>query len=135
MELKKCRLCGSVYRAEDYDSYRICRSCKHRLDDIYGRVHEYLRDNEDKNFDIYELGEAMDISTADIQALVDLGYLERDLKTYGARGMTDREKLAAEFGSELTKMKKAPVSYGATIYSRDKNHSEHKYLYDKQKKK
>jgi len=134
MELKKCRLCGNVYRANDSDSYRICRACKHRLDDLYGRVHEYLRDNEDEDFDIYELGEAMGISTADIQALVDLGYLERDLKTYGGRGATDREKLAEAFSNELTKMKKAPVSYGATIYGRDKNNGERKYLFDKQKK-
>ncbi|MBR1486093.1 MAG: hypothetical protein IJ597_02425 [Synergistaceae bacterium] len=76
----------------------------------------------------------MDINTAEIQALVDLGYLERDLKTYGSRGNTDREKLAAAFNNELTKIKKAPVSYGASIYGRGKDNSERKYLYDKQKK-
>ncbi|MBR2207991.1 MAG: hypothetical protein IJ859_04185 [Synergistaceae bacterium] len=135
MELVRCRLCGNL-RANGSDHYRICRNCRHRLDDIYGRVHEYLRDNEDDDFDIYRLGEAMDIDTADIQALVDLGYLERDLKTYGSRKATDREKLAAEFSGELQKMKKTPTSYGGSVYSRgrEKDNGERHYLYDKQKK-
>ena len=136
MELKRCRLCGNVYRANDSDTFRICRNCKHRLDDIYGRVHEYLRDNEDEDFDIYKLGEAMDIDAADIQALVDLGYLERDLKTYGGRGTTDREKLAAEFNDQLAKMKKAPVSYGGERYARSnkpKDDGERHYVFDTQK--
>ena len=118
MELKKCRLCGNVYRANDSDSYRICRPCRHSLEDIYGRVHEYMRDNEDEDFDIYKLGEAMNIDTAYIQALVDLGYLERDLKTYGNRQETDREKLAAAFSNEITKIKKAPITYGGIKYAR-----------------
>ena len=137
MELKRCRLCGNVYRANDYDNYRICKPCKHRLDEIYGRVHEYMRDNEDENFDIYKLGEAMDINTADIQALVDLGYLERDLKTYAGQKTTDREKLAAAFSNELAKIKKAPVSYGGEKYARTnkpKDNDERHYLYDRQKK-
>ena len=138
MELTRCRLCGNVYRANDSDTYRICRPCKHRLDDIYGRVHEYMRDNEDENFDIYKLGEAMDINTADIQALVDLGYLERDLKTYGSSRTTDREKLAAQFNNELAKMKKAPISYGGDRYARGnktKDDSARRYLYDYEKQK
>ena len=138
MELTRCRLCGNVYRANDSDTYRICRPCKHRLDDIYGRVHEYMRDNEDENFDIYKLGEAMDINTADIQALVDLGYLERDLKTYGSSRTTDREKLAAQFNNELAKMKKAPISYGGDRYARGnkaKDDGVRRYLYDYEKQK
>lgn len=115
--MKRCRLCGNLYRSFSENDKRICKRCRHRLEDIYGRVHEYLRDNEDEDFDIYKLGEAMDISTADIQALVDLGYLERDLKTYGNKA-TEREKLAAEFNDELEKMKKAPVTYGGEKYAR-----------------
>ena len=134
MELLRCRLCGNVYRSLSEADHRVCKPCRHRLEDIYGRVHEYLRDNEDEDFDIYKLGEAMDISTADIQALVDLGYLERDLKTYGNKGTTNREKLAAEFNNELSKMKKeTTTTYGGTIYAREKESDSRHYVYDTQK--
>jgi len=135
MALFRCRLCGELKESGSMPPrHKICKSCRHRLDDLYGRVHEYMRDNEDEKFDIYELGEAMDISTADIQALVDLGYIERDLQTYGQGRTTDRERLAAEFNEELKKIKQTPTSYGGTIYSRDKSDDRH-YLFDKQKKK
>ena len=137
MELVRCRLCGNVYRSLSEADHRVCTPCRHRLEDLYGRVHEYLRDNEDEYFDIYKLAEAMDISTADIQALVDLGYLERDLQTYGRGRTTEREKLLNEFNNELSKMKKTPASYGGTIYARDKGkkYDTRHYVYDTQKNK
>ena len=117
-------------------SQRICRNCLQRLEELYGRVHEYMRDNEDEEFDIYTLADAMEISTADVQALVDLGYIERDLQTYGKNKKGTREELAEKFNGEVAKMKRTPTTYGGVIYARDKEkkkNDERQYVFDSQK--
>ncbi len=135
MGLVKCRLCGMLYESGGR-SQRICRNCLQRLEELYGRVHEYMRDNEDEEFDIYTLADAMEISTADVQALVDLGYIERDLQTYGKNKKGTREELAEKFNGELAKMKRTPTTYGGVIYARDKEkkkNDERQYVFDSQK--
>ena len=93
-----------------------------------------MRDNEDEDFDIYTLAEAMEITTQEVQALVELGYIERDLQTYGKKKKSDRQKLAEEFSGELEKMKKEGITtYGGIVYSRDNDEDERQYVFDSQK--
>ena len=94
-----------------------------------------MRDNEDEDFDIYNLADAMDISTADVQALVDLGYIERDLQTYSKNKRGSREALAAKLNNELEKMKRTLTTYGGVVYARDKEKKSEarQYVYDSQK--
>ena len=134
MGLVRCRFCGMLYES-NAPRYKICGNCRKRLDKLYEHVHEYMRDNEDENFDIYNLAEEMGIGTADVQALVDLGYIERDLQTYSRKKTSLREELLDEFNNELDKMRKGNVTtYGGTIYSRDKaKHENRQYVYDSQK--
>ena len=133
MALVKCRLCGMLYDTIIEPRHKICANCIQRLDELYGRVHEYMRDNDDENFDIYKLSDTMDIDTADVQALVDLGYIERDLQTYSKTRKGPRGELAEKFNDELEKMRQNKVTtYGGVIYSRGKN-KENKYVYDSQK--
>ena len=131
MALIKCRLCGMLFNSE---RRKYCPNCVRKLDALYGRVHEYMRDNEDEDFDIYTLAEAMEITTQEVQALVELGYIERDLQTYGKKKKSDRQKLAEEFSGELEKMKKEGITtYGGIVYSRDNDEDERQYVFDSQK--
>ncbi|MBQ7215991.1 MAG: hypothetical protein IJS39_08390 [Synergistaceae bacterium] len=124
MPLTKCRLCGKIYTDGGRDN--VCPICLRRLGDLYAEVHEYMRDNEDEEFDVYKLAEAMEVSTVDIQALVDLGYLERDLGLYGTRE-TERKKLAQAFTAELDKMHRNKLTtYGGDIYSRASEYDTHR---------
>ena len=116
MPLTKCRLCGMLFTNGGRNN--ICPLCIRRLDELYGSVHEYMRDHEDETFDIYTLSEAMDANIADIQALVDLGYIERDLGLYGKRE-TQRSKLANSLSREIDKMNRNKLTtYGGEIYAR-----------------
>ena len=116
MPLMKCRLCGRVFTSGGRNN--VCPMCIKRLEELYGFVHEYMRDHEDEEFDAYKLSEAMEANLADIQALVDLGYIERDIGLYGTRE-TARSKLANAFSSELDKMERnKPTTYGGDIYAR-----------------
>ena len=114
MPLIECRLCGRVFTHGGRKN--VCPRCLRRLGDLYAEVHEYMRDNEDEDFDINKLAEGMGISTIDIQALIDLGYLARDLKDEEE----DRRKLAQAISAEMEKigLRHKLTTYGGDIYSR-----------------
>ena len=136
MALVKCKLCGTLYNQSSTNGHRICRNCMRRLEELYGHVHEYMRDNDEENFDIYTLADAMDISTADVQALVDLGYIERDLQTYSKNKKGNRQQLAEKLNNELDKMRKESVTtYGGVVYAREKRNEDdsRQYVYDSQR--
>ena len=136
MPLTECRLCRRIYNG--FEGLRVCGNCIRRLEEIYGRVHEYMRDNQEKDFDLETLADDMEISPVDIQALVDLGYIERDLQTYSRDKKGSRQKLAEALHAEAEKLKRNITTYGGVIYSRDNQHKkddDRQYVYDSQKRK
>lgn len=135
MALVECKLCRRIYNG--FEGQRICANCIRRLEEIYGHVHEYMRDNQDKNFDLETLADEMDISPVDIQALVDLGYIERDLQTYSRDKKGTRQKLAEAINAEAEKLKRNITTYGGILYARDshKKDENRQYVYDSQKRK
>ena len=133
MALIECRLCRRIYNG--IEGQRICGNCIRRLEEIYGHVHEYMRDNQDKNFDLETLADEMDISPVDIQALVDLGYIERDLQTYSRDKKGSRQKLAEALSAEAEKLKRNITTYGGILYEREprtKKDDERQYVFDRQ---
>ena len=136
MALIECKLCRRIYNG--FEGQRICANCIRRLEEIYGHVHEYMRDNQDKNFDLETLADEMDISPVDIQALVDLGYIERDLQTYSRDKKGSRQKLAEAINAEAEKLKRNITTYGGVLYARDSHHKKddnRQYVFDGQKRK
>ena len=132
MALVECKHCRRIYNG--YEGQRICPDCTRKLEEIYGHVHEYMRDNQDRNFDLETLADEMDISPVDIQALVDLGYIERDLQTYSRDKKGSRQKLAEAIGAEADKLKRNMSAYSG-VYSRTKREDKRQYIYDIQHKK
>ena len=116
MDLLQCRLCRGLYTGGGRD--HVCPKCIRRLEELYSHVHEYMRDHEEEDFDIHKLSEQIEANPVDIQALVDLGYIERDIGLYGKR-KTKRSRLAEKFNDELVKMQgNKPIFYGGKIYER-----------------
>ncbi len=136
MALTECRLCKKLYNG--FEGQRICGNCVRRLEDIYGHVHEYMRDNQNRDFDLDTLADEMNISPLEIQALVDLGYIERDLQTYSRDKKGTRQKLAEAINAEVEKLKRNITTYGGVLYSResrDKKDESRQYVFDIQRKK
>ena len=133
MALIECKLCRRIYNG--FEGQKICGDCIRRLESIYGHVHEYMRDNQDKNFDLDTLADEMDISPIDIQALVDLGYIERDMQTYSRDKKGSRQKLAEAINAEAEKLKRNITTYGGVLYERDarnKKSDNRQYVFDGQ---
>ncbi len=133
MALIECKLCRRIYNG--FEGQKICGDCIRRLESIYGHVHEYMRDNQDKNFDLDTLADEMDISPIDIQALVDLGYIERDMQTYSRDKKGSRQKLAEAINAEAEKLRRNITTYGGVLYERDarnKKDEGRQYVFDSQ---
>lgn len=135
MPLTECKMCRRVYNG--FEGQKICSLCRQRLENIYGRVHEFMRDNQNRDFDLDTLADEMDISPVDIQALVDLGYIERDMQTYSRDKKGTRQKLAEAINAEAEKLKRNITTYGGELFARTerKKDSNRQYAYDFQRKK
>ena len=99
-----------------------------------------MRDNQNRDFDLDTLADDMDISPVDIQALVDLGYIERDMQTYSREKKGSRQKLAEAINAEAEKLKRNITTYGGVVYERDprqklRRDDSRQYVFDIQKKK
>ena len=121
MPLLSCRLCGKVFSSA---GGRTCTMCLAQLDNLYPRVREYLRDNPKIGFNIETLSEEMNEDVRYIQALVDMGYLDRDAGKYVSEEALNRQKLAKELEGSLKQMRDSAinvhdpktVSYGQQRY-------------------
>ena len=127
MEITGCKLCGRIVNAE---GTKICRNCMHRLERVYSKVHNHMRDNPDETFDIEKLSEDLDVNPADIQMLIELGYIDREIQINSERERARRE-LAGALANELENMKKKVTSYGGAKYARGSD-SSRQYVYDVQ---
>ncbi len=118
MSLIACKSCGKVFDSET-SKRDFCIDCLRRLENIYSKIHEFIKNSSEKNFEIDYLSEAVDVDPKDIQKLIELGYIERDIQTYG-RDLSDRQKLALEFEQAIEKLneKIRITTYGGKIYKR-----------------
>ena len=128
MDITECKLCGRLVKDE---WPRICRNCLHKLDEEYSDIHNHMRDNPYETFDIEKLSEDLDINPADIQMLIELGYIDREIER-NSKLKEARRQLAGAFSDELEDMKKKKVtSYGGAKYARGSD-SSRQYVYDVQ---
>ena len=84
-----------------------------------------MRNNPKAHFNVETLAKELDVDIRDVQALVDMGYLDRDLdRSLLTSEDQDRQKLAREFEKSLGDMKaanadrasKSSVTYGQELY-------------------
>lgn len=125
MLLKSCKLCGKVFNYEG-GPIKVCLDCFIRIEDVYTRSHEYLRDNDDEKLDFVQLSEAIGADPRDVQELIEMGWLDRDLTLYNKRNKIKRN-LNFENSSPLKsfhanndndKKRHKQTSYGGEIYQR-----------------
>ena len=122
MPLLACKICGKVFTSS---GGRTCPTCHARFDALYPRVREYMRDNPKLGFSVDTLADALEVDVRDIQSLVELGYLDRDVATRADPETLRRQKLAEEFEKSLKQIKgsasqqsaaKSAASYGQQRY-------------------
>lgn len=118
MSLGRCRLCGKLYDTSK-GSRSLCPACLTRLENMYTGVHDYLRTHSLKSLDVRVLAGELNMRPQDIQLLMDMGFLERDIQTY-SNLHTERQELAKKFNSAIDRMKvlQKLSSYGGEIYRR-----------------
>ncbi|MBQ4470164.1 MAG: hypothetical protein IJR35_02655 [Synergistaceae bacterium] len=122
--LKSCKLCGRAFNSEGLN---VCLTCFRRLEEVYTHAHDYLRDNTDEKFDMVQLADLIGADPRDIQELLEMGWLDRDIELYLKKNNKNngvihspRQIMARKFGDELDKMKMKTkqTMYGGEIYQR-----------------
>ena len=118
MSLTACKSCGKIFDSQ-ISKRDFCIDCLRRLENLYNRIHKFIKNSKEKNFDIDYLSDELEIDAKDIQELIELGYIERDIQTY-SRDLSDRQKLALEFEQAVEKLneKMRITTYGGKIYKR-----------------
>ena len=76
MDLITCKLCGRLFSAA---RGKICITCLDEVDSMYPKVREYLRDHSQESFNLERISEDMGFDIRYVQALLELGYLDRGL--------------------------------------------------------
>ncbi len=97
MSLKPCKICGRLY-----DSVRgkFCAQCLQEIDEFYPKVREFIRDHRNTRFSVDSLSEEMGVDIIRIQALVDLGYLDRDVPGISS-GIDEERKKREELAQRI----------------------------------
>ena len=120
--LSKCKLCGKIFDPFAVPGRKgICLACYWRLEEVYSKVHEYIRSSkENVSFDPEVLAEETQTDPEDVDLLLKLGYLERDIQTWGSN-ISERGVLAGKFRSAMERMKaeRKLTTYGGKFYSRE----------------
>ena len=120
MPLVSCRRCGKAFIGIDKGRGNLCTDCYRHLESVYGRAHEYLRDHPNERFDVHKLSYDCDLNSYDVQILVEIGWLERDIQTYTSSAEA-RKQQAEAFQREVDRLKEKNQlrTYGGQIYARD----------------
>ena len=82
-QLSTCKLCGKLFDGHAPAIRKgLCAECIASLAGKYSRIHEYIRSSKDEiSFDPEYLSKMTDVSLEDIELLISMGYLERDMQT------------------------------------------------------
>ena len=116
-----CKLCGKIFDPAYVPVDKgICSDCLEKLEAMYSKVHDFIRDHkEDARFEPAYLAKMTGISLGNIKLLISMGYLERDMQTWSSTPSA-RAVLAKEFEHELEVMAERYklVTYGGKIYTR-----------------
>lgn len=73
--LARCARCGCAFATI---GSRICPECFEWLDEVYGKVRTFLRDNGWRRFTPAQAAEILDVPVSDIHTLVRIGHLDLD---------------------------------------------------------
>jgi hypothetical protein len=90
VNLVTCKLCGRLFSAT---RGKICVTCLDEIDDLYPKVREFLRDHSKEKYNVEQIANGMDLDIRYVQALVELGYLDRGV---GADPEAEEEKRRKE---------------------------------------
>jgi hypothetical protein len=114
--MAECKLCGKPFITA---GPTICPACLKRLDNVYKKALDYLRDHPHERLNAKELAEVIDEDLADVRALIELGWIERDISTEPINEEIDKKRhLLKAFEKELSALQGQSRKYSSYSYER-----------------
>lgn len=116
MGMAECKLCGKPFLTA---GPMICPACLKRLDNVYKKALDYLRDHPEERLNAKELAEAIDEELVDIRALIELGWIERNISAESmGKEIDKRRHLLKDFERELSALQGQSRNYTSYSYER-----------------
>ena len=75
MEMITCDLCSKPFAST---GPKICVRCMKRLDTVYAKARDFIRDNPKARLDVKEMAEALEVDVRDLEVLIAQKRLDRD---------------------------------------------------------
>lgn len=117
MRLTTCRICA---RAFPSDGPTACPQCAEKLDSLFRQVREYLRDNPRKALNAEALAAELEIDIRYVQALIEMGYLERNASGDAAGETETKQGPVGKLRASAAKSAGTPKGSSAGTYARNK---------------
>ena len=117
MEMHTCQVCNKLFASS---GPRICTGCMKRLDKVYEKAREYLRDHADTELNAPALAEAIGEDVRDLEILLAEGRFERDVSSSEPDDQR-RRKLLEAFQKSLGTSSGSSVEDRRTTYGRDRH--------------
>lgn len=108
MALVACKVCKRFF-INGVDEKEVCPDCEAVLNEIYSRVHGFLRDNEKEAYTAKDVSELLDIDLRYIEGLVSLGWVSTTGKAVAPPPQRGPVKIRPQRTQDETP---APVSVG-----------------------
>ena len=124
MEMVTCSLCNKPFASA---GPKICVRCLKRLDTVYVKARDYIRENPKARMSVSELADAIQKDLRDLEVLIAQKRLDRDASETTSEDQDEesrRKKLLATFQRSISdsagggESKKAYRSYGEERYGR-----------------
>ena len=117
MKLTMCKLCGKAFPSNGPTT---CPQCIDDLDVLYRQVREFLRENPKKALNSEEMAEELGIDIRRVQALVEMGYLERNVVGDAVSEKDRKQDLVRKLQASLSKSAEASRESSSRMYAQDK---------------
>ena len=117
MEMHTCQVCNKLFASS---GPRICTGCMKRLDKVYEKAREFLRDHADTELNAPALAEAIGEDVRDLEILIAEGRFERDT-TAADPEERRRQQLLSAFQKSLGDSSGSAAADRRTTYGRDRH--------------
>ena len=117
MKLATCRLCRRIFTSSGSVT---CPECMEHLGSCFRLICGYLNNNLKVEVDARALSETLDIDIRYVQALIEMGYLERNASGDAAGETETKQGLVGKLRASAAKSDGTPKESSAGMYARNK---------------
>ena len=117
MKLITCKLCGKLFSSPGANT---CPKCMNDLDEYFQQIRTYLRDKPKMLLNAEELSEEVGIDIRYVQALIEMGHLERSVPGEATDETQTKRGFVRNLRTSPAQSAETPKGTSVGMYARNK---------------